>query len=135
MYSEAGTTTKIKYELRTCIEHSSSASCLVSNLVAFDVHLEDLPKGPPIPPPPKNLLNNSSGDISSLNIGPPAAGDLANPLNGEDVEAEPGPNRLSGSPPNRSYFSFFSGSDRTWNALETTAIHDNYKPMPLTAQS
>lgn len=74
-------------------------------------------------PPPKNLLNSSSGDISSSNMGPlPLPGDLAKPLNGDEAAAAPGPNLLSGSPPKRSYFDFFSASDSIWNALETTGI-------------
>ena len=81
---------------------------------------KDVPKGPPIPPAPKNLLNNSSGDISSSNIGLLPPGDLANPLKGDDADVDPGLNLLSGSPPNRSYLSFFSESDNIWNALETT---------------
>ena len=84
----------------------------------------NIPKpGPngPMPPPPKNCLNISSGDISSSNIDappPPPPGDLAKPENGEDADAPL--NLLSGSPPNRSNFAFLSGSDSTWNALETT---------------
>ena len=80
-----------------------------------------------MPPPPKNLLNSSSGDISSSNIGPLPPGDLAKPLNGDAVGTDPGPNLLSGSPPNRSYFSFFSASDNIWKARETTAgaVSDN----------
>ena len=77
-----------------------------------------------MPPPPKNLLNNSSGDISSSNIGPLPPGDLANPLKGEAADAAPGPNLLSGSPPNLSNFSFLSGSESIWNALETAAIEE-----------
>ena len=76
-----------------------------------------------MPPPPKNRLKSSSGDISSSNIGPLPPGDLANPLKGE-ADAAPGPNLLSGSPPNRSYFSFLSASDSTWKALETAAIKE-----------
>jgi hypothetical protein len=99
----------------------------VGNLVIgtpFNVGRLNIPKpGPngPMPPPPKNCLNISSGDISSSNMDappPPPPGDLVKAENGEDADAPP--NLLSGSPPNRSNFDFLSGSDSTWNALETT---------------
>lgn len=79
-----------------------------------------------MPPPPKNLLKSSSGEISSSNIGPRPPGDRANPLKGEADEAEPAPNLLSGSPPNLSYFSFLSASDRTWKARETTVQESGF---------
>jgi len=72
-------------------------------------------------PPPKNRLNNSSGEISPSYIGS-LPGDLAKPLKGL-APAAPVPllgERLSGSPPNWSYLAFFSASDRIWNARETT---------------
>lgn len=102
-----------------------------------------MPNGPPPkpPPPPKNRLNNSSGEISSSNIGP-RPGDLAKPLNGDAPGPllPPAPDLLSGSPPNWSYLALFSASDKTWNALETTAtcqfhVHsslcENRKPHTL----
>lgn len=65
-------------------------------------------------PPAKKRLNNSSGEISSSNMGPrPADGDLAKPPNEDAPAADPGPNRLSGSPPNRSNLAFLSASDKT----------------------
>lgn len=80
------------------------------------------PKGPPIPPP-KNCRNSSSGLISSSNIGPcgPRRCD-AKPEKGEAPDAaEAEENRLSGSPPNLSYFDFLSASLSIWKALDTTA--------------
>ena len=93
-----------------------------------------IPKGPPNPPPippPKNCLNISSGEISSSHIGPCRPGvvpeERAKLLKGEAPEAELLGNRLSGSPPNLSYFAFLSGSERTWKARETTVgVEDEY---------
>src|ERR1700744_5332448 len=87
----------------------------------------DIPNGPNPPPmpPPKNCRNISSGEISSSNIGParpPPEDARAKLLKGEEADALPGPNRLSGSPPNLSYFDFLSASERIWNARDTTTI-------------
>lgn len=86
-------------------------------MINIDLLVENSPKDPGPMLPAKNLLNSSSGDISSSNIGPLAPpGDLAKPLKGDDAlgPADPeDPNLLSGSPPKRSNFAFFSESERT----------------------
>lgn len=101
-------------------------------------HVLKGPNGPPMPPPippPKNRLNISSGEISSSHIGPCRAappGLRAKPLKGDDADADPGPNRLSGSPPKLSYLDFLSGSERIWKARDTT-IHFMIHPISSSA--
>ena len=67
-------------------------------------------------------------------MGPlPLPDDRAKPLKGDEADGAPGPNLLSGSPPNLSYLDFLSASDRIWKALETT-VANTIRISPMFAQ-
>ena len=116
MNPEAGASAKIEDKLRSGIKHTTFTYIKI-NHIKMHTLVENSPNVPVPMLPAKNRLNSSSGDISPSNIGPLAPpGDLAKSLKGDDAlaPADPeDPNLLSGSPPKRSNFAFFSESERT----------------------